>query len=85
MEKFWKKKGFALMAAGAWSNTFDRWTRGHVVDYVGFRSKNNKVSSITYNLGDFFLAAGGAAALAASLFSSRKTERKQKIQNKDMQ
>ncbi len=82
---FWKKKGFAFMAAGAWSNTFDRWARGHVVDYVGFRSKNNKVSSITYNMGDFFLAAGGAAALAASLFSSGKTERKQKIQNKDMQ
>ena len=25
---FWKKKGLALMTAGAWSNTFDRFARG---------------------------------------------------------
>ena len=30
------------MAAGAWSNTFDRCARGHVVDYIGFRSENKK-------------------------------------------
>ena len=56
---FWRKKGLALMAAGAWSNTFDRCARGHVVDYIGFRSENKRISDVTYNLGDFFLAAGG--------------------------
>ena len=56
---FWRKKGLALMAAGAWSNTFDRCARGHVVDYIGFRCENKKVSDVTYNLGDFLIAAGG--------------------------
>ena len=73
---FWKKKGFALMAAGAWSNTFDRCVRGHVVDYIGFRCENKKVSDVTYNLGDFFLAAGGMAALLASLFRKDGTKGK---------
>ena len=65
---FWRKKGLALMAAGAWSNTFDRCARGHVVDYIGFRSENKRISDVTYNLGDFFLAAGGVITLLASVF-----------------
>ena len=56
------------MAAGAWSNTFDRCARGHVVDYIGFRSENKRISDVTYNLGDFFLAAGGVITLLASVF-----------------
>ena len=43
------------MVAGAWSNTFDRWFRGHVIDYVGFQTKWKKVTEITYNLGDLSL------------------------------
>ena len=57
---FWKKKALSLMTAGAWSNTFDRFARGHVADYIGFKCKNKKLSSITYNLADFFIAAGAA-------------------------
>ena len=34
-----KKIGLSLMTAGAWSNTFDRWLRGYVIDYVGFQTK----------------------------------------------
>lgn len=66
--QFWRKTGLALMAAGAWSNTFDRCARGHVVDYIGFRCENKKISDVTYNMGDFFLAAGGLTELLASLF-----------------
>lgn len=73
---FWRKSGLAFMAAGAWSNTFDRCVRGHVVDYIGFRCENKKVSDVTYNLGDFFLAAGGMAALLASLFRKDGTKGK---------
>lgn len=73
---FWRKKGLALMAAGAWSNTFDRCARGHVVDYIGFRCENKKISDVTYNLGDFFIAAGGLTALLASLFRKGGTKGK---------
>lgn len=73
---FWRKKGLALMAAGAWSNTFDRCARGHVVDYIGFRCENKKVSDVTYNLGDFFIAAGGLTALLTSLFRKGGTKEK---------
>ncbi|HJD46452.1 MAG TPA: signal peptidase II [Candidatus Mediterraneibacter norfolkensis] len=87
---FWRKKGLALMAAGAWSNTFDRYVRGHVVDYIGFRCENKRVSDVTYNLGDFFLAAGGLTALLSSLFrkdgmkeKENRGERKDKNQEED--
>ena len=74
---FLKKAGSCLAAAGAWSNTADRFIRGHVVDYIGFRSntadrfirghvvdyigfrlKNKKLAALTYNLADFYIAAG---------------------------
>ncbi len=49
-----------MAAAGAWSNTADRFVRGYVVDYVGFDMKNHpKLAALTYNLGDFLIAAGG--------------------------
>lgn len=65
---FWKKQGASLMAAGAWSNTFDRFARGHVVDYAGWKCSHKKISSITYNLGDFFIAAGAGILSVAALF-----------------
>lgn len=55
---FLKKAGSCLAAAGAWSNTADRFIRGHVVDYIGFRLKNKKLAALTYNLADFYIAAG---------------------------
>lgn len=60
------------MAAGAWSNTFDRWIRGYVIDYVGFRTKWKKITEITYNLGDFFIMAGSVFMMLSSLFRGRK-------------
>lgn len=58
-----KKAGLSLCLAGAWSNTLDRWTRGYVVDYIGFQTPNEKLTKITYNLGDFFLMAGSILIL----------------------
>lgn len=55
---FWKKVALTLLNAGAWSNTFDRFARGYVVDYIGFSCKHPEAAKITYNLGDFFIAAG---------------------------
>lgn len=76
---FWKKQGLALMSAGAWSNTFDRFARGCVVDYVGFKVKNPKIAEITYNLGDFFIAAGAVILSLCSVFSP-SNKKKEKIQ-----
>lgn len=69
---FWKKKALSLMTAGTWSNTFDRFTRGHVADYIGFKCKNKKLSSITYNLADFFIAAGAAFLSVISLAGTKE-------------
>ena len=55
---FLKKAGSCLAAAGAWSNTADRFIRGHVVDYIGLRLKNKKLAALTYNLADFYIVAG---------------------------
>ncbi len=72
--RFWKKMGFEFLLSGAWSNTFDRAARGHVVDYIGFKTENEKVSQVTYNLGDFFIAAGSVILVLTALFSGSKAE-----------
>ena len=66
---FLKKAGSCLAAAGAWSNTADRFIRGHVVDYIGFRLKNKKLAALTYNLADFYIAAGGVFMVLDSIRS----------------
>lgn len=76
---FWKKRGLALMSAGAWSNTFDRFARGCVVDYVGFKVKDPEIAKVTYNLGDFFIAAGTVILSLCSVFSP-SNKKKEKIQ-----
>lgn len=78
-KNFWVKEGLTLMAAGAWSNTFDRFVRGHVVDYIGFKGTENKLAKLTCNLGDLLLAAGALLYIAASLLTGgRKKERRKK-------
>ena len=69
---FWKKTALSFLSAGAWSNTFDRFARGYVVDYIGFKFGNEKVSRITYNLGDFFIGAGAAVLSLAGLFEAKE-------------
>ena len=56
--QFVKKIGMMLFTGGAFSNIFDRLVRGKVIDYIGFRTRWKKLSSITYNLGDFAIFAG---------------------------
>lgn len=73
---FLRKGGFCLAAAGAWSNTADRFIRGHVTDYIGFRMKNAGLAALTYNLGDFFIGAG-------ALFILLDSVRPQSLQHQD--
>lgn len=67
-----RKVGLSLMTAGAWSNTFDRWFRGYVIDYVGLQTKWKKVTDITFNLADLLIAAGGVLVMISSLFKRKK-------------
>lgn len=79
---FWKKLGLSLMAAGSISNLFDRIVRGHVVDYVGFRSEDKQLEGITYNFADFFIAAGAVITVITKLFTpSSKKKKKAKQKN----
>lgn len=71
-KQYLRKWGLSLMTAGAWGNTFDRWFRGYVVDYVGFKSKCKTLSRITYNLADFLIAAGSILVVISSMFKKRK-------------
>lgn len=74
-----QKQGLVFVSAGAWSNTFDRWFRDGVVDYIGIKRGRKELSGITYNLADFFIFAGsGAAAVSALLSGKRKRVKKRK-------
>ena len=65
---FGRKLGLSLMVAGAWSNTFDRWVHKYVIDYIGFKTKSDKVNRLTFNLGDFYIILGGGFILLSVLF-----------------
>lgn len=67
-----RKWGLSLMTAGAWSNTFDRWFRGYVIDYVGFQTKWKKVTAITFNLADFLIGAGGVLVVLSTIFHKKR-------------
>lgn len=71
-----KKWGLSLMTAGAWSNTFDRWFRGYVIDYAAIKSKYKKVSGITFNLADVLIGAGGVLVVIASIIAQLRRKKK---------
>lgn len=54
------KVGTAFLIGGGLSNLFDRYTRGHVVDYVGFGFGPKWFRRIIFNVSDFFVFVGGA-------------------------
>ena len=62
-----EKTGMMLFTGGALSNIFDRLVRGKVIDYLGFRSRWKKLSSITWNLGDFAIVAGALIVTVSRL------------------
>ena len=71
-KQYLKKWGLSLMTAGAWSNTFDRWFRGYVIDYVGFQTKWKKLTRLTFNLADFLIGAGGLLVMLSAIFKKKK-------------
>ena len=74
------KSGLAILLGGAYSNTYDRMKRKHVVDYVSFRlpptkSKmlgrlKNAVETIVFNISDFGIILGAMLIVVSELFHS---------------
>lgn len=67
-----QKMGVTMLTAGAFGNTIDRWTKGYVTDYIGFKSKHKKITAITYNLSDFFIMIGTLLIWFSSIFQLKK-------------
>jgi len=70
---FFTKAGFTLFIGGAWSNTFDRWFRGYVVDYIGFNTKWEAFNRLTFNLGDFSILLGADLTTLGEIINTVKT------------
>lgn len=71
-----KKWGLSLMTAGAWSNTFDRWVRGYVIDYAAVKCRHEKLSKITFNLGDVLIGIGGIFVVIAAVIAQLRGKKK---------
>ncbi len=63
-----KRIAAAFVLAGAISNTYDRMKREYVVDYIGFKTKCQKLNRITFNLADFFIFVGAVSYAFAEVF-----------------
>lgn len=50
--------GLAMAAGGGASNLWDRWTKGHVVDYFSFQCRFPRIRRIVFNLSDMFIFLG---------------------------
>ncbi|MBR2401849.1 MAG: signal peptidase II [Lachnospiraceae bacterium] len=57
------KLGTAFLVGGGLSNLFDRYTKGHVVDYIGFNFGPKWFRRIVFNVSDFFIFIGGVLAV----------------------
>ena len=68
---FLKNTAAALVLAGGISNTYERVKKTYVVDYFGFRTKNEKFNRLTFNLGDMFIFVGGIILMIAEIFKEK--------------
>lgn len=55
-----EKTGMAFLIGGGLSNLIDRYTKGHVVDYVSFSFGPKWFRRIVFNVSDFFVFIGAA-------------------------
>lgn len=55
--------GISLILGGGLSNTYDRWKRGYVVDYIKFITKWKKCNKIAFNISDFAIMIGSLLLL----------------------
>lgn len=60
------KTGMALLTGGGLSNLFDRYTKGHVVDYFRINIGPKWLRRIIFNVSDFFVFIGAVMAVLGS-------------------
>ncbi|MCH4191279.1 MAG: signal peptidase II [Butyrivibrio sp.] len=60
------KTGLSLILGGAYSNMYDRYRKGYVVDYISFRCRWKWLSGIVFNIGDFAIMIGAFMAVMAT-------------------
>lgn len=63
------KLGLGMFLGGAWSNFYDHFVRGYVVDYI--KVPHGFIKKIVFNLADLFIAVGAIIVSIYSLFSSK--------------
>lgn len=56
------KTGLALLLGGGTSNLFDRYTKGHVVDYFRINAGPKWLKNIIFNISDFCIFIGALLA-----------------------
>lgn len=57
------KTGLAFLCGGGASNLYDRYTKGHVVDYFHLNLGSKRLRQIIFNVSDFFVFIGALLAV----------------------
>ncbi len=60
------KTGLALLSGGGLSNLFDRYTKGHVVDYFRINIGPKRLRNIIFNVSDFCIFIGALLAVCGA-------------------
>lgn len=61
-----EKTGVALLLGGGLSNLYDRYTKGHVVDYFHINIGPKRLRRIVFNISDFCIFIGALLAVVGS-------------------
>lgn len=61
------KIGTSFLLGGGLSNVFDRYTKGYVVDYIGFQFGPKCFRKIIFNVSDFFIFIGAVLSVIGNL------------------
>ena len=65
------KTGVALLLGGGLSNLYDRYTKGHVVDYFHINIGPKRLRNIIFNISDFCVFIGALLAVAGAETAQR--------------
>lgn len=66
-----EKTGVALLLGGGLSNLYDRYTKGHVVDYFHINIGPKRLRNIIFNISDFCVFIGALLAVAGAETAQR--------------
>ncbi|MCI8789255.1 MAG: signal peptidase II [Lachnospiraceae bacterium] len=59
----WQRSRLGNQRGGAFSNTYDRWKRRYVVDYLTFNVRWKPLGRVVFNLSDFCIMIGALCAV----------------------